>query len=101
MLQRLLEQTVAVHAVLSDPALKGKSDTRLLYTTTDQVNVEAVIDFLKPFKDATLSLSREDEPTLAAVLPVIVKLEGHLSVKESDSGMIECMKGRALDNLSV
>ena len=100
MLQRLLEQTAAVHAVLSDPALKGKSDTRLLYTTTDQVNVEAVIDFLKPFKDATLSLSREDEPTLAAVLPVIVKLEGHLSVKESDSGMIEIMKGKALDNLS-
>ena len=85
---------------LSDPALKGKSDTRLLYTTTDQVNVEAVIDFLKAFKDATLSLSREDEPILAAALPVIVKLEGHLSVKESGSGMIECMKGRALDNLS-
>ena len=101
MLQRLLEQTAAVHAVLSEPALKkGKSDTRLLYTITDQVNVEAVIDFLKPFKDATLSLSLEDEPTLAAVLPVIVKLEGHLSVKESDSGMIECMKGRTLDNMS-
>ena len=58
------------------------------------------MDFLKSFKDATLSLSREDESTLAAVLPVLVKLEGHLSVKEGDSGMIECMKNRALDNLS-
>ena len=43
MLQRLLEQTAAVHAVLSEPVLKGKADLQLLYTTTDQVNVESLV----------------------------------------------------------
>ena len=101
MLERLLEQTAPVHAVLSDSMFTGKTDRILLYTTNDQVNIESIVQFLKlkPFKDATVSLSREDEPTLPAILPVMIKLEKHLTVQDSESSMIKEMKTKALENL--
>ena len=100
MLQRLLEQTAAIHAVLADPVFIGKAhDLRYLYTTEDQVNVENVVEFLQPFKEATLSLSREDEPTLAAVLPVLVKLEKHVTLLPGDIGWLKDMKQKASQSL--
>ena len=100
MLQRLLEQTAAIHAVLADPVFRGKvQDMRYLYSTDDQINVETVVEFLEPFKEATLSLSREDEPTVAAVLPVLIKLEKHVTLLPGDIGWLKDMKQKALQSL--
>ena len=99
MLERLLEQCPAIHATLIDPIFKKSFETKSLFTTDDQTNVEAIIEFLQPFKGATIALSREDVPTLPAVLPTLAKLDKHLTPLETDSTLIKNLKKEAKVNL--
>ena len=61
--------------------------------------MEAFIEFLQPFKAATIALSREDVPTLPAVLPTLTKLDKHLTPSETDSTLIKKLKKEVKPNL--
>ena len=98
MLKRMLDLTPAVHATLLDVKLKNSS-TRYLYTFDDQELVEALINLLSPFKDATEFMSSETVPTLPAVWPTMLKIKTSLEIKEDDPSMIKKMKQAALKNI--
>ena len=87
----MLDLTLALYATLSDVKLKNSS-TRYLYTFDDQELVEALINLLSPFKDATEFMSSETVPTLPAVWPTMVKIKTSLEIKEDDPSMIKKMK---------
>lgn len=82
MLDRLVEQTPAVHAVLLDPAIKGtKAIQGYIISANDQIKVEKVLDFLKPFYTLTTALSSETKSTLPALLPATIQLTTLLQPK--------------------
>lgn len=98
MLQRLLEQTPAVHATLLDKSVKGP-DSNNVYTFDDQQIIESMLQFLEPFKEATVKLSCEDKPSLPAVYPTYLKLKLALTNDDTDKESIKEMKAAALNDL--
>ena len=93
-----MEQTPAVHATLHDPSLKS-ADTKYLFSFDDQQLVEAMIAFLKPFKEATVKMSRDDVPSLPALYPTYKKLFLVSQVHDDDVEPIKRMKIIAKSNL--
>lgn len=53
--------------------------------------LDEVVDFLKPFKDATEMLSASERPTLHLVVPIISKLKDHCN-SSSDYPSVEIIK---------
>ena len=94
MLERLSEQTAAIHATISDPSLvKVKNDlASKLFTYDDQRVVDQMIQLLKPFKNATETLSSEKIPTTPFILPTLIKLNMFLQHKPDDVACIKKMK---------
>lgn len=101
MLERLTEQTPALHAVATDINFKNAGEVKnKLYTFAEQAIVESVVNILKPFKLATTLLSSETQVTLSLVLPSLVKLEQILEEKEDDLPTINRMKKTMRNNLA-
>ena len=102
MLQRLSEQIPALHAAVHDPSIaKASNDLKSkLFSYDEQVTVDKLIELLKPFKTATVTLSAESTPTLAFVLPTIMKLEQILSAQDNDSNIIKKVKAEMSKNLT-
>jgi hypothetical protein len=89
MLSRLLEQTPAIMAVISDPKLTKNAATVLkncVFSFEDQSILERVVEILAPFLKATKSVCGDQAPTIIAKLqsvlapfaldpPIIVKVK--------------------------
>ena len=97
MLERLIEQSPAVHAALNDP--KTTLDGRNVYSYDDQKLIDAMLKFLKPFKDATTVMSTETVPSLPALYPTFLKLTHACEVSTDDPEPIQNMKNAAKRNL--
>ena len=102
MLERLSEQTVAIHATISDPSLvKVKNDlASKLFAYDDQRVVGQMIQLLKPFKNATETLSSEKIPTTPFILPTLIKLNMFLEPKPDDITCVKKMKAEMSKNLA-
>ena len=100
MLEHLLEQTAALHAVAHDSELKtGDKLKRNLFDHTEQQIVESLVLLLKPMKTATSMLSADQSPTLSAIVPTLTKIEKLLEEQETDLTVIKNMKKVMADNL--
>jgi hypothetical protein len=63
MLERLMEQAPALHAVFMEPSVKKAIDIKMLLSFEEQELIEKVVKLLEPFKRATIILSSKSEPT--------------------------------------
>lgn len=98
MLERLLEQTAAIHAAFTQPDIK-KSSRGLLLTSDEQVVAEEVMLVMKELKTATVLLCGQKNPTVSIILPVLKKLEVHLMPNPNDSKLVANVKAAIWDNL--
>ena len=104
MIKRYKEQEPAIQAALLDPSVTKNS--RGLFLDSDQALIlEEVSIILQPFKDATELLSKEKNPTMSLILPVITLLRnvlcsdsGSSSVKKMKEIMLKDFDGRFSDD---
>ena len=94
MLERLLEQSAPLHALVQDQELKGKvKDLKPnLFTFAEQSLAEKLVGILQPFKTASQLLSAERSPTLSMVLPVLEQLNVPLVADADESNELENLK---------
>ena len=95
MLQRLVEQTPALHAAVMDPKLgsRYKDLKTKIFSFEEQAEVENLIEVLIPFKKATEILSADKNITVHKVLPSVIKLEQALEKKAENNSGVEVAKG--------
>ena len=84
MFKRLLEQRLAIYAVLHDQTITKPSDTRVLHLSDEQWSLmEAVVSVLKPLYMATPLKCSEEYLTLSEVYPIRFSLtDMHLAPKQ-------------------
>lgn len=101
MFLRLLEQRLAVYAVLHDPKITKPADARILDMTDDQWTIiEGMIPVLKPLYMATRLMCSEEYPTLSGTYPVLFSLINyHLSENDKDSTAVSAFKKHVSDDL--
>ena len=103
MIERLLEQTAALHAAAYDPVLKRSADKlkRNLFDHSEQSIAEQLVKILKPLKDATELLSQDEKPTMPAILPTLIKINRVLEEQDDDLLVIKDMKKKMIKNLGT
>ena len=94
MMERLLEQRIAIYAVLMDSKIIKKSDAATLDMTDNSWAImENIISVLKPFYVATSVMSSEEYPTLSVILPILTSLlRNHLHDNEADCAAVASYK---------
>ncbi len=100
MLERYLEQQVAIAAALLSTEVR--KNTRQLDTmdSNDITDAEEMVNLLKPLKKATTVLSDEKSATLSLILPLKSMIEQSMTLDKKDSTTIANMKAAILQNLS-
>ena len=97
MLERLLEQTPTIMAVISDPECSKAAANTLknyVYSFEELDLVERVAYVLAPFLKATNSLCADKSPSMQKVIPVVIKLAQLVEINEDDPHQIKQLKGR-------
>ena len=94
MFECLLEQCLAIYAVLHDQAITKPSEARVLDLTDDQwTPLEAIVPVLKPLYMSTRLMCSEEYPTLSGIYPVLFSLiDHHLTIKERDCPAVASFK---------
>ena len=94
MFERLLEQRLAIYAVLHDQTITKPSDARVLDLSDEQWSfMEAVVPVLKPLYMATRLMCSEEYPTLSGVYPILFSLtDMHLPSKATDCSAVVALK---------
>ena len=90
MLERYLEQQVAVYSALIEKALKKNKDINTL-PDQDVSLVEDLIAVLKPLK--TVTLSTESTPSVSMILPLKTTVLNSVKPNEEDSPNCERSQG--------
>ena len=78
MLDRILEQTPAIMAVVTDPELAKSASSTLknyVFTFEESSLVQKLVDILKPFLMATQSVCADKTPTMHKIIPIVKKLQ--------------------------
>lgn len=106
MVERFLEQQVAVIATLSDESLKKQSEIKSIHAASllDQQDVyqcEQFLELMKPLYHATLAMSPDQRPTVGLVLPLLQKLKEFYIPQEQDSSFQKKIKNAILTNLQT
>lgn len=101
MVQRFLEQQVAIMAALMDDRLKKQRDADTLSSfTSDEVrNAEDFVTVMEPLYHATLAMSEEKKTTGSLVLPLLEKLKNNFQRKDGDRKFVADIKMAVLANL--
>ncbi|XP_033731640.1 zinc finger BED domain-containing protein 4-like [Pecten maximus] len=102
MFERLIEQGLAVFAVLHNPAVTSLSDARR-FELSDDVwrTIEEITPVLKPLQIATTTMSGSNSPTLSLVYPIVLGLlTKHLIVGDGDSVKLIQFKQAVSQDLS-
>lgn len=88
MLERLMEQQLAIAAVLIDGTAR-----HLMPESGEWTLIEQLVEILKPFQVATEVMSGEKYPTVSTVKPLLYKLtEKTLALNDGDSSTIKAVK---------
>lgn len=101
MVERFLEQQVAVLAALTDDRIKRQKDATTLENLTSEElrNAEDFVSLMQPMLHATLAISEDSKPTGSLVLPLLEKLLKKYQVNETDSKFEEHVKCAIVGNL--
>uniref|UniRef100_A0A1A8MNV4 Zinc finger, BED domain containing 4 n=2 Tax=Nothobranchius pienaari TaxID=704102 RepID=A0A1A8MNV4_9TELE len=96
MLKRLTEQYPAIQAASLDQRLRKniERDRLAQLTEEDFRKAEDFINLMKVLCTSTLCVSSEKSPTCGQILPILQKLEAHLTVKEGDTLFVSNHKNR-------
>ncbi|KAK6175827.1 hypothetical protein SNE40_014211 [Patella caerulea] len=102
MIHRLLEQRLAIFAVIHEPGLMKPSDARSYeLSDKDWSLMESSVLILEPLQMATTILSGEQYPTAAMIYPVVAGLLNiHLKESTDDSPEIKKVKLAIASDLS-
>ena len=102
MIDRLLEQRLAVYAVLHDPKVTKLDVARSLELSDDNWRVvEALIPVLKPLYLATRVMCSEEYPTLSGIYPIVFSLTtNHLRGNDTDMKAIADFKKIVADDIT-
>ncbi|XP_076358927.1 E3 SUMO-protein ligase ZBED1-like [Tachypleus tridentatus] len=93
MFDRLIEQRLAVYAVLHSNVVKDSQAKVLDITDKDWEVIQDIVPVLQPLYIATRGLCSEQYPTLSGVMPIVYSLlEIHLKTKDSDSNVVKNFK---------
>ena len=103
MMERLLEQRLAIYAVLHDATIINRSMAATLDITDDQWGLmERLLILLKPFFIATTVMCSEEYPTLSGIFPILYSLvDNHLGPHADDPASIRTFKELALKELKA
>lgn len=106
MVERFMEQQVAIIATLSDESIKKQSEVKshVASSLLEQGEVklcESFLSFMQPLYHATLAMSPDQKPTVGVVLPLLVKLKSHYDPKETDSTVERKIRKAVRDNLET
>ncbi|MEW8547555.1 MAG: hAT transposon family protein [Candidatus Thiodiazotropha sp.] len=101
MFERLLEQRLAIYAVLHDQTITKPSDARVLDMADEQWSfMEAIVPVLQPLYMATRLMCSEEYPTLSGVYPVLFSLiDMHLALRDTDCPAVAAFKTHVSDDL--
>ena len=101
MFERLLEQCLAIYAVLHDQAITKLSEAHVLDLTDDQWTLlEAIVPVLKPLYMSTRLMCSEEYPTLSGIYPVLFShIDHHLTVKERHCPAVASFKTHVVEDL--
>ena len=96
MLARMLEQQVAVTAVM----FEGSKSLKDLSLYAKQVSVmEEVVALLSPLKEITAMMSSQSSVTVSIIAPTLNKIERFFQTNESDSKFVKDSKSAILNDL--
>ncbi|XP_076372359.1 E3 SUMO-protein ligase ZBED1-like [Tachypleus tridentatus] len=100
MFDRLIEQRLAVYAVLHSNVVKDSQAKVLDITDKDWEVIQDIVLVLQPLYIATRVLCSEQYPTLSGVMPIMYSLlEIHLKTKDSDSNVVKNFKDEISQDL--
>lgn len=86
----------------TDPCVLYSFSYRLArLTEEDFQRAEDFINLMKVLYTFTLCVSSEKSPTCGQILPILQKLEAHLTVKEGDTVFVSNLKKQVWANLST
>lgn len=95
MLDRLLEQTPAILATISDPNINKQAACTIkncVFSFDEQLVVEKLVKILEPFLKATQSVCADRSPTLHKIVPMLMKLRILTTVSPDDTQLIQKIK---------
>ncbi|XP_076361643.1 E3 SUMO-protein ligase ZBED1-like [Tachypleus tridentatus] len=100
MFDRLIEQRLAVYAVLHSNVVKDSQAKVLDITDKDWEVIQDIVPVLQPLYIATRVLCSEQYPTLSGVMPIMYSLlEIHLKTKDADSNVVKNFKDEVSQDL--
>ena len=102
MLERLMEQTAPLIAVITDPECSKSAAATIktyLYSFEEQTLIEQLAQVLEPYLNATKSVCADKYPTLHKILPIILKLSAYTEVKDEDPQAIKQVKRKMKEQL--
>ncbi|XP_057703650.1 E3 SUMO-protein ligase ZBED1-like isoform X2 [Corythoichthys intestinalis] len=101
MLERFTEQYPAIQAASLDQRLRKNMERDWLARLNEEDfrQAEDFINVMKVLYTSTVCVSSEKSPTCGQILPILHKLEAHLSVKEGDTVFISNLKKQVWANL--
>ena len=94
MMQSILDNRIPISYLLGN-----QQKTHLILSGSDEDNMEAIIELLKPFKDCGEKLSSETNVTISLVIPLFQKLKQHLQNTDQDCSLVTDMKAKMLAKL--
>ncbi|XP_051805174.1 E3 SUMO-protein ligase ZBED1-like [Acanthochromis polyacanthus] len=100
MVERYLEQQVAVAAALLSADIRRNAREIDTLDNSDIRDAEDIVKLLKPLKTATTVLSDEHNPTVSLIVPLKYMIEQSMESNEEDSVTVTAMKAAILSNLS-
>ena len=93
MLERLIEQRLAIHAVLHDNSVSKPDHKRLNLKEEQWELTSKLVVVLKPLQVATTALCEEYHVSLSSVYPIVNGLlKHHLAPKSDDSSVVKLFK---------
>lgn len=100
MVERYLEQQVAVAAALLSADIRRNAREIDTLDNCDIRDAEDIVKLLKPLKTATTVLSDEHSPTVSLIVPLKCMIEQSMGRNEEDSATVTAMKSAIQSNLS-
>ncbi|XP_057709610.1 zinc finger BED domain-containing protein 4-like isoform X4 [Corythoichthys intestinalis] len=102
MLERFTEQYPAIQAASLDQRLRKNTERDRLARLNEEDfrKAEDFINVMKVLYTSTVCVSSEKSPTCGQILPILHKLEAHLSVEEGETVFISNLKKQVWANLA-